>query len=677
MTRHRIAFPLLLSLLALPAPVCTQGVHPDWTYATLGTGIGLSGIVLSPAGGRRELVVGGGASGFGPNRYWVVLAHDATSNSYEQLWASPPYADQAGPVDIEVAELGGKPGPELLVLCANGTLEIWNQQARSLERSFATGLLGAAAMALADVDADQNVDVVAVNGTTMRALTTAGKLLWQVPSSGGYDVVVAQFDGDLALEAVTTNGTVIDCTTQLVDWQWRNQFGRALAAADIDNDQKAELLVAEDSGWIWSYDIDQQLPKWSILANSGGVRAISASDIDLDGVVEVLVGNSQWGEIQAYDSVTQTKEWGIRNPEHGTTRVAWGDPDADGTFEVIWGAGHTSTGKDALYVADWKTLQLEWTSTHLDGPFLGPRVGDVTGDGVLDLVSASATSDAGYSGGRLLLFDAATRKLKHVSQPVGSAFASLTGIELVPFQASPRLDVLVVGDRVRILTWDIPAQAFRLVWELPQISSWYPRVATLRDVQGDARPELVVGSDSDLRVFDTTTKQELWKSFHLASRVQRIEIADTDFDQLPEVHALVLAGDVYVFDAAPLQAKAVLLYQTSRYTSVATSPFVQGEVLLIGDAAGGLTAFFPSGTKYAALGPLPIATSQLDGMEWFFPTNYWCFVHGGSIRLQDGLTPLWMTAPRGAGFGADWLFDPTTNSILAADTQGLVGYRLF
>ncbi|MCP4092553.1 MAG: hypothetical protein GY747_03805 [Planctomycetes bacterium] len=60
------------------------------------------------------------------------------------------------------------------------------------------------------------------------------------------------------------------------------------------------------------------------------------------------------------------------NPEHGTTSVTLADVDADGQLEIVWGAGHSSSGKDIMYVADAATLAIEWESLDLRGPFIGP-----------------------------------------------------------------------------------------------------------------------------------------------------------------------------------------------------------------------------------------------------------------------------------------------------------------
>jgi hypothetical protein len=66
------------------------------------------------------------------------------------------------------------------------------------------------------------------------------------------------------------------------------------------------------------------------------------------------------------------------------------------------------------------SAQTEWANIHLDGPFLGPERADLDGDGRLELVTATFSSDSGYSSGRILVFDDASRRLRAISPPPGS-----------------------------------------------------------------------------------------------------------------------------------------------------------------------------------------------------------------------------------------------------------------
>jgi len=126
------------------------------------------------------------------------------------------------------------------------------------------------------------------------------------------------------------------------------------------------------------------------------VGAIDIADADGDGTDELIVGDAQWGNVHAYDMLTQQPLWSINNPEHGTTNVTVSDVDGDGRAEVLWSAGATSSGDDRLYVGDAVAQQIEWQKEQLDGPFVGPVVGDVDGDGTEEFVAVSWSSDAGY-----------------------------------------------------------------------------------------------------------------------------------------------------------------------------------------------------------------------------------------------------------------------------------------
>ena len=87
------------------------------------------------------------------------------------------------------------------------------------------------------------------------------------------------------------------------------------------------------------------------------------------GVLDILYGDDQWGNIYALDSQTGEEFWKIRNPEHGVTAIAVADFDGDGSIEIAWGAGWSSTGADYLYIVDVETQEEKWKSVDLDGPF--------------------------------------------------------------------------------------------------------------------------------------------------------------------------------------------------------------------------------------------------------------------------------------------------------------------
>lgn len=79
--------------------------------------------------------------------------------------------------------------------------------------------------------------------------------------------------------------------------------------------------------------------------------------------------------------------------DFGPTDIAAVDVDMDGRTELLWGAGSTTTGPDHLYVADWPARSIISQTTHLDGPFAGPEIGDLDGDGSDEMVAVTFASD--------------------------------------------------------------------------------------------------------------------------------------------------------------------------------------------------------------------------------------------------------------------------------------------
>jgi hypothetical protein len=370
----------------------------------------------STANGVLELVASMGAQGFGELRYWMILRYDSGTKSYgNEVFVSPVYPTGKGIKSLVVGEAFPTAGPEIVVGRADGVIEVWSQATRQLLLTITTSVTGLNAITLADVDGDAKVDLVVVNGSTLYVYEVAGTLKWSLAGPSGTDVVVAQMDADPALEIATTSGHVVDAATKSVQWFWNNKFGFVLKAGDIDADGKAELLAADQWSWIWAYDVDKQLPKWSLPVNNTG--AIELGDIDKDNTLELIVGEAQWGSITGYDTTTLAKEWSISNPEHGTTDVTFADFDADGKNEVFWGAGFSHTGKDILYAGDITAQQVRWQSVHLDGPFVGPALGDIDGDGIPEIVTCSTTSDSGYAGGRIVVIDTSTLVVKAISAP--------------------------------------------------------------------------------------------------------------------------------------------------------------------------------------------------------------------------------------------------------------------
>jgi hypothetical protein len=109
----------------------------------------------------------------------------------------------------------------------------------------------------------------------------------------------------------------------------------------------------------------------------------------------------------------------------------------------------TSSGPDYLYVANTTGAHdIKWQNIDLEGPFLGPAIGDLDGDGQPESVVCSTYSDATYGSGRILVFDFATLTLRAISDPVvdNNAWTAVNDFKLRDVEGNGRMQIVIAAD---------------------------------------------------------------------------------------------------------------------------------------------------------------------------------------------------------------------------------------
>lgn len=653
----------------------------DWKYFIFGTGIGDSNISVSTVDGTPEIVTGGGGYGFGLNRYWFLLRHNPLTDEYDQSFVSPVTVEGVFIKRIISGDFIAGGSPEILVATNTGMIELWDQTTRTRIGSIQSNASSLTGMYAADIDNDNGVEIIVCTSSSLHVYDMQGVLEWQLSGIGGNEVIAAQMDADPALEIATTDGNVVDGISHAIQWTWPDGFGIDLEAGDIDGDGYDELIAAESWGFVWAFDVDTQMPKWSIPIFDIG--AISLGDVDGDGVLELIVGEDQWGGQIAFDTVTLQQEWEIDNPEHGTTDVTFGDVDGDGVKEIIWGAGHSSTGPDYLFVGDWATQTRAWSSIDLVGPFRGTAKGDVDGDGIPEIVTITNESDSGYGAGRILVFDIQTRGLQAVSQEVsdGLGWSGTHEIKLRNVDADPEFEMLVSSSTtydgtIEIYDYD-GASTFTRIW---QIASSLPdgafRSSEIIDVDGDGTLEVVGGAEQFVYVYDFDTGLEEWHSMFIASYINKIAIANTDADNSLEILALGSDGDLYIFDGASKDLEAIIFANgaTLQTYEIATKP----DFILVGDTTGTLTCYHYDTTSYNPLDSVALATGALDGFT-INPRGFILSGSGGQMSLHSdwGAEPLWTSESYGSIFATSptLILEGGQRRAVGAGSYGLVSFN--
>lgn len=566
-------------------PAGAQTQQPFWQYAVFGADIGSTNIIVAPAaaGTAPEIIIGGYAysgfadapQGFSTDNFWQVIRYNATTHNYDQLFVSPIYQPTDGNpfVDIEkigLAHVTSTSDWQIVVMLDDGRIFLYDLSTKTELGYLDTGISGFRALSLTDLDGDGLAELIVTDDNNLYVFSHTGQLLWQVPDAGGSDVVVGMMDNGSALKIATTSGKVIDAVTHGIVWNYQNGFGFRLKLAPFPGENYQQLIVAEPWDFVYSYDVGRQLPRWSISTFDND--ALEVADVENDGTPEVIVGDGQWGSVHVYDLNTQALKWEVSNPDHGVTDIAVGDVDNDGAIELLWGAGWSDTGPDHLFVASTTGQHdIKWQSIDLQGPFLGPAIGDLDGDGQPELAICSLYSNAGYDSGRILVFDFATLALRAVSDPVvgNGAWTGVHDFKLRDVTGNGRMSIMIGADSfydgaIEIYRFD-PNNTFTQIWTNETRPSGNPfNFVEATDLDNNGTIKIIAGNTvahtgSDgvyVYVYDYPSGVQSWRSVALASdfnSVLGLDVEDLNHDGSKEIAALVSTGDLYTWNGPARQ----------------------------------------------------------------------------------------------------------------------------
>ena len=567
---------------------------------------------------------------------------------------------------------------EVVIAMSDGHIYLYDLLTKVRLGSIDTGVDDVRAVQVCNLDEDGRAEILITNPNELWVFSGDGTPLWGLVGAGGDDLVVGQMDEDSSLEVAVTSGTVVDVDSRAPQWAWPPGFGAHLEAADIDGDGMEELIAAE--GWhiVWSYDVDRQLPKWSIPIDLD-IGSIWLGDVDGDAHQDLLVGQGQWGEILAFDCVTKAQEWEIFNPDYGSTHLAVGDVDGDGELEVLWGAGTGYSGPEHLLVAGVTSRSIEWQPVQLDPPFIGPSFGDIDGDGALELVVATYAAESHDSSGRVLVFDAATLELRAILPTTSSQNLSTGVNELIlrNIDDDPGLEIVIATDHnwygfVDIYHFDGSNNSLSRVWHNATSPDSAPFFSVeIADVDLDSALEVVAGGGRGttgadgvfLYVYDLATGEEEWHSFQLGDYDARVTGVATLSNESghPDILAMVDSGAIYFFDGVTREPLQILF---GTFTSLEASHGAPRS-FVAGDDSGTVTRFEKQLDGYAAVESRSFGTSEVKGtLE--LPNGQFAVATANSVAVYSSFTgpALWTTTTAAGEFSGGLAVSPLDENLL-------------
>ena len=538
--------------------------------------------------------------------------------------------------------------PNLVGVGFDGTVRQYSGWPLAETHSINLGEAPLRGAAVGDIDADGDLELVTspfFDGLRAHDLAT-GALAWQLAQVDANEILLAQMDGDPALEIIVTayeqGGLVLDGATQAVDWSYKDGFGYHFASGHFQPGGGAQFVGADGN----VFALFQSAP-WSPLWDEVGfnVYSLAAADIEGDGIDELLVG--EVGSAIVFDTQSRSVRLDVSGQAGAIGSITRWKPDgAAGDALIAFSLQQAHGSEHALFRA----------VDGMDGSTVLERLNDKPGAysavalGRLGATAPSlvfgASAAERHAGGAWTQVAMATGAGQWESPPaadIDDAFDMQPRATLILDEGTPTSRLVLAGTSdfrgARLVSLDGATHAIQWTRDHSTIPSLEDRaVADVRDVELDGSRSLVACLDSGqgprLMMMDAQTGAFQWESVAMGGFEGCRHALAGQFNDGPDPFVVaVLATSLHAFNANTHLPEWVL-----------TTPAAGASLLEHGENGREIVVFHGADLRFhdAASRTLLREFALEDPVTAVTPLgtdiHHLAVATGGRIKIVDGVT---------------------------------------